>query len=217
MKNVKKIIQKICLATTVLTVTSVALTGCSNKTPLDPNDPVSLTIWHYYNGSQQVAFDALTEEFNETIGREKGIYVQGYSQGSVSDLETAIRNSISGKVGAEAMPDIFSSYVDTAYEVEQAGALANLSIIGPVVILSIAVFYAVYFSYMDRKEFGGLTPMETSQVEAADSQVPGFYGLFPLIPLTLVVVFSFVDGIKMDVITAHIIDRKSTRLNSSHS
>ncbi len=127
MKNVKKIIQKICLATTVLTVTSVALTGCSNKTPLDPNDPVSLTIWHYYNGSQQVAFDALTEEFNETIGREKGIYVQGYSQGSVSDLETAIRNSISGKVGAEAMPDIFSSYVDTAYEVEQAGALANLS------------------------------------------------------------------------------------------
>lgn len=78
-------------------------------------------------------------------------------------------------------------------------------IIGPVVILSIAVFYAVYFSYMDRKEFGGLTPMETSQVEAADSQVPGFYGLFPLIPLTLVVVFSFVDGVKMDVITAHII------------
>lgn len=61
------------------------------------------------------------------MGKEKGIYVQSYSQGSVSDLETAVRNSIAGKVGAAAMPDIFSSYADTAYEVEQAGALADLS------------------------------------------------------------------------------------------
>ena len=67
------------------------------------------------------------EEFNGSVGREKGIFVQGYSQGSVSDLETAVRDSISGKVGADEMPDIFSSYADTAYEVEQSGALANLS------------------------------------------------------------------------------------------
>lgn len=105
----------------------VSLTGCADRNPLDPGDPVSLTVWHYYNGSQQAAFDALVEKFNETAGREKGIYVQGYSQGSVSDLETAVRDSINGKVGADEMPDIFSSYADTAYEVEQAGALADLS------------------------------------------------------------------------------------------
>ncbi len=108
-------------------VLAVSLTGCGKKSPLDPGDPVSLTIWHYYNGSQQAAFDALVEEFNDTTGREMGIYVQSFSQGSVPDLETAVRESISGKVGADAMPDIFSSYADTAYEVEQAGALANLS------------------------------------------------------------------------------------------
>lgn len=106
---------------------SLSLAGCGKKSPLDPGDPVSLNVWHYYNGAQQVAFDTLVEEFNDTVGREQGIYVQGYSQGSVSDLETAVRDSINGKVGAEAMPDIFSSYADTAYEVEQAGALANLS------------------------------------------------------------------------------------------
>ena len=88
---------------------------------------MSLTVWHYYNGSQQAAFDALVEEFNDSVGRERGIYVQGYSQGSVSDLESAVRDAIGGKVGVEAMPDIFSSYADTAYEVEQAGALADLS------------------------------------------------------------------------------------------
>ena len=78
----------------------VCLTGCAGKNPLDAKNPVSLTIWHYYNGSQQVAFDTLVEEFNSTVGREKGIFVESYSQGSVSDLETAVRASISGKVGA---------------------------------------------------------------------------------------------------------------------
>ena len=106
---------------------AAGLTGCGDHSPLDPENPVSLTVWHYYNGSQQAAFDALVEEFNDTVGREKGIYVEGYSQGSVSDLESAVRDSIAGKVGAAAMPDIFSSYADTAYEVELAGALADLS------------------------------------------------------------------------------------------
>lgn len=123
MKKTGKTIKNICLAAAL----SLCLTGCGNKSLLDPGNPVSLTVWHYYNGSQQVAFDALVEEFNDTVGKKKGIYIQSYSQGSVSDLETAVRDSINDKVGADEMPDIFASYADTAYEVEQAGALANLS------------------------------------------------------------------------------------------
>ncbi|MCI8513966.1 MAG: extracellular solute-binding protein [Lachnospiraceae bacterium] len=125
MKQTGKFIKKSLICLTA--VSAFILAGCSSKSPLDPKNPVSLTIWHYYNGSQQTAFDALVEEFNDTVGREKGIYVQGYSQGSVSDLETAVRDAIAEKVGADPMPDIFSSYADTAYEVEQADALANLS------------------------------------------------------------------------------------------
>ncbi len=123
MKNSGKTAIGICLFAAMAS----GISGCGSNSPLDPNDPISLTVWHYYNGSQQTAFDALVKEFNETAGKEKGIYVQGYSQGSVSDLETAVRASINGEVGADAMPDIFSSYADTAYEVEQSGALANLS------------------------------------------------------------------------------------------
>ena len=116
-----------CTLACLAAVMALSLAGCGSKSPLDPKNPVSLTVWHYYNGSQQAAFDALVEEFNDTVGRETGIYVQSYSQGSVPDLETAVRDAINGKVGADAMPDIFSSYADTAYEVEQAGALADLS------------------------------------------------------------------------------------------
>ena len=71
-----------------------SLAGCGKKGPLDPKNPVSLTVWHYYNGSQEAAFGGLVEEFNDTVGREKGIYVQSYSQGSVSDLEAADRKSV---------------------------------------------------------------------------------------------------------------------------
>ena len=107
------------------------LTGCGAKqeepVKLDPNNPVSLTIWHYYNGGQQAAFDQLVEEFNATVGSEKGIYVEGYSQGSVTDLEKAISDSVAEKVGAQSMPHLFSTYADTAYAVQQQGKLSDLS------------------------------------------------------------------------------------------
>lgn len=81
------------------------------------------------------------------------------------------------------------------------------SIVAPIVIVCVAVFISIYFWHMDKKEFGGLVFSEDAQKELkiSDLGVPAFYGVFPLIPLILVVAFSFVDGVKMDVITAHII------------
>lgn len=150
----------------------VCLTGCAGKNPLDAKNPVSLTIWHYYNGSQQVAFDTLVEEFNSTVGREKGIFVESYSQGSVSDLETAVRASISGKVGADAMPDIFSSYADTAYEVEQAGALADLS------------------KYLDEKE---LEKYVDSYIKEGCIAVDGTLRIFPTAKSTEIMMINKTD------------------------
>lgn len=112
----------------------LVLTGCGGKqkeqnteVKLDPSNPVSLTVWHYYNGAQQAAFDQLLEEFNATIGREKGIYVEGYSQGSVSDLEKVISDSVAEKVGAQSLPNLFSTYADTAYAVQKQGKLVDLN------------------------------------------------------------------------------------------
>lgn len=59
--------------------------------------------------------------------KKQGIYVEGYGHGSVSDLEKAITSSVNEEVGAEDMPDIFSTYADTAYEIQKKGKLADLS------------------------------------------------------------------------------------------
>lgn len=126
--NMKK---RVLINMLALSVLAGTLTGCGNAgqkgVKLDPNNPISLTIWHYYNGIPQAAFDALTEEFNATVGKEQGIYVKGYSQGSVFDLEKAITDSVDGVVGAEKMPDIFSSYADTAYATQKKVGLADLT------------------------------------------------------------------------------------------
>lgn len=107
------------------------LSGCAQTNHdsygLDPSNPVSLTVWHYYTGAQQAAFDALVSEFNVTSGKELGIYVEGYSMGSVGDLEQALTDSAAHVVGAKPLPDIFSTYADTAYALLQQGLLADLS------------------------------------------------------------------------------------------
>ena len=115
------------MALSLLTGCGAGQTANSEVVKLDPNNPVSLTIWHYYNGAQQAAFDQLVQEFNASVGKEKGIYVEGYSQGSVSDLEKAVSDSVAEKVGAQSLPDVFSTYADTAYAVQQQGKLADLN------------------------------------------------------------------------------------------
>lgn len=107
-------------------------TGCAGESgkaavKLDPSNPTTITVWDYYNGAQQASFDSLVSEFNSTVGKEKGIYVKSKTQGSVAELEKAVADSSSGEVGADQMPNVFSSYADTAYNVQKQGKLVDLT------------------------------------------------------------------------------------------
>ena len=93
---------------------------------LDPNKPVTLEIWTYYNGTQKAAFDELVTEFNDTVGAEKGIVVEAYSQGNVNDLITKVEEAAEKKVGAGEIPDIFAAYADTAYKVDKLVLVASI-------------------------------------------------------------------------------------------
>lgn len=110
---------------------AATLAGCSGSggtmPKLDPKSPVSLEIWHYYNGPQKEAFDALVAEFNETIGQEQGIVVEAYNQGTVNELASKVVDAAKKKVGAADIPDIFAAYADTAYQIDKLGLLTDIS------------------------------------------------------------------------------------------
>ncbi len=122
--------KKVKLTTKLLALTAAAglLSGCAGgyEGLLDPNDPVTVTVWHYYNGVQQTQFDEMVSEFNNTVGSEKGIYVEAFSKNSVSELAESVLASANGDPGSEELPDIFGTYVETAYEVDRLGKLADL-------------------------------------------------------------------------------------------
>lgn len=117
----------------LISILTLSMIGCSSTTAstktvkFDPENPVKLKIWHYYNGATQAEFDTLCDTFNKTEGKEKGIFVEGYSQGSVSDLEDAVVAAADKEVGADELPNIFSTYADTAYSIQDKTQFVDLS------------------------------------------------------------------------------------------
>lgn len=112
----------------VLCLGLMLLSGCgAGEHGLDAKNPTTITIWHYYNGVQQDTLDRMLVEFNESVGREKGIVVEARSKNSINDLAEAALASLRGDEGAEAAPDMFAAYAETAYIANQLGAVVDLS------------------------------------------------------------------------------------------
>lgn len=126
-KHIRAFVSLLCAAALALGCASCG--GAAQSTGKSGGTAVvtHITVWTYYNGDQLESFNKLVDQFNETTGREKGIRVESASQGSMSDLETNVMDAAQGKVGAAAMPNIFSAYADTAYALDQMGMLVDLS------------------------------------------------------------------------------------------
>lgn len=127
MKFNKKVV--ICM----IMILSMLLGGCGTslgssvkKVKPDPDNPTKVTIWHYYNGDQLEAFNKLIDEFNDSVGKKEGIYVEGANFGTVNELKEGIVASVKHRTGAKAIPSIFAGYADTAYEVDKLGYVVDL-------------------------------------------------------------------------------------------
>lgn len=109
----------------------VFVSGCSHGGDagyhLNPKEPVMITVWNYYNGETKRAFDDLVSRFNDTVGREKGIIVDSVSHGDVNQLAEEAYNAASGRLGADAMPDLFAAYPENAYRIDTMGKLVDLN------------------------------------------------------------------------------------------
>lgn len=168
----KKRVKKLVLAAGMMAAAAL-WGGCGNDSHgLSGKDPQTITIWHYYNGAQAIAFDRLVDEFNATVGREKGILVEAESKNSVGELYQAIDDSVSQRAGAQELPDIFQAYLDNAVLLDEKGILADLG------------------EYVTEKE----------QAEYVDSYVQeGYFGqdgawkLFPVAKSTEVMILNKTD------------------------
>lgn len=124
----------ICRKTLIKTISITLLcffsvTGCGsgskNKYGLDKENPAAVEIWHYYNGVQKIEFDKMVDEFNKTKGKDEGIIVEAFNQGSIGEITDKILDTANKKVGTGKMPDAFLAYADTAYEANKLNLLSD--------------------------------------------------------------------------------------------
>lgn len=73
-----------------------------------------------------------------------------------------------------------------------------------IVLIVSVIFIPVYYKYLDKK-MNEKNTLEKITQEVEEPNCPAYYSLLPIIPLLLVAVFSFVDSIKMDVVTANLL------------
>lgn len=100
--------------------------SASTNSVLDAQNPVVVTVWHYYVGENQRMLEASVEAFNRTEGMQHGVMVKAINMGAIADLEEEISKSAQGVINASEMPQVFSSYPDKAMEIEGYGMLENL-------------------------------------------------------------------------------------------
>lgn len=92
------------------------LVGCSDKTELDPKNPVTLTMWHVYGEQADSPMNRLVEEFNSTVGKEKGIIINVSLMSSTSQIGEKLLSAQKGDAGALEMPDLFFCHNNNAEE-----------------------------------------------------------------------------------------------------
>lgn len=110
----------------IMTITLISCSSTSDDDLLNPDKPITITVWHYYNGTTKASFDELVNAFNDTVGMEKGIVVDAQSQGDVNQLAEAVFDAANESIGAMPMPNIFAAYPDNAFRVHEIKPLVDL-------------------------------------------------------------------------------------------
>ena len=89
------------------------LTGCK-KSLLDKDDPVTLTFWHVYGEQSGSPMDELVDEFNRTVGAEKGVRVTVTATSSASQIGAFLLQAQAGGSELPEMPDVFTCHIGDA-------------------------------------------------------------------------------------------------------
>lgn len=91
----------------------LALSGCGEDTLLNKREPVTVTFWHVYGEQSGSPMDVLVQEFNRTVGTEKGVRVQVTNLSSASMIGGFLKEAQKGG-DLQDMPDLFTCHISDA-------------------------------------------------------------------------------------------------------
>ena len=101
--------RKLFLLLLIFSISICCLSGCK-KSELDKNKPVTLTMWHVYGEQADSPMNRLIDEFNETVGMEKGIIINVTAMSNASKIGEKLLDAHNKMPGAAEMPDLFFAH-----------------------------------------------------------------------------------------------------------
>lgn len=117
----------LCLLLCIGLIFCTGLTACSPKEGLNPGNPVTLTMWHNYGGVMKETMDSLVDEFNQTVGKDKGVVLNITSISDSASIQEKLLMIAAGDPGAPELPDITTCYPKTALQLAERGLLLDLT------------------------------------------------------------------------------------------
>lgn len=86
----------------------------------------TVTIWHCAQGANAGVFSVLTESFNSTVGKEKGIVINSIYQGKAGDVLT----SVNAAAGTGNLPDIAMMDATAATDMDHSDYIVTVDQLG---------------------------------------------------------------------------------------
>ena len=107
--------RKLFLLLLIFSISICCLSGCK-KSKLDKNKPVTLTMWHVYGEQADSPMNRLIDEFNETVGMEKGIIINVTTMSNASKIGEKLLDAHNKIPGSAEMPDLFFAHKSNVLE-----------------------------------------------------------------------------------------------------
>ena len=107
--------RKLFLLLLIFSISICCPSGCK-KSELDKNKPVTLTMWHVYGEQADSPMNRLIDEFNETVGVEKGIIINVTAMSNASKIGEKLLDAHNKIPGSAEMPDLFFAHKSNALE-----------------------------------------------------------------------------------------------------
>ena len=85
------------------------------------NDVITITVWHTYVEQMRISMDELIEEFNNTVGKDKGIVVKVTAVANAPVINEKIMAAANRDPGAPALPNIAVIYPKLAVNLTEKG------------------------------------------------------------------------------------------------